>query len=414
MKKACAVLALVAFGAFGQLWAKGSPATAWVPDDTDLLLVGHNLDTVDAKAQEAWDAVQKEMRALVTKDEKGVCAGYNAFEDVVNVLFGCSDDSKTLKAKNALLALSVLSPTEKGKESSARLFARIENPALKIAELDAAFAKAQAASGDKRAITRSGEWRVVPVSVAPIGGEKKAEADAGFFGYCPVEGGVLLVMAPTQADAEAIRAQKLPGLKAKNPLRAALKPLDKTPTGHFRLMVRDLADWVARETKASGSSPESANAFSPLVFKTHAISLAAYNKQMAFTLELQSVMDDEQSASELQEMLVAWKVALTQMILPAMLRTNDSQLGKIVQGISCKAQGKKVGLLLSVTPEQASKLGKELQALQQNITFTPKAPGGGAPDPIGALEQDDDDDGDYQISEEEARKILDGVKEEKR
>ncbi len=411
MKKACAFLALAAFmSAFGQLWAGGSPATAWVPDETDLLLVGHQLDQADPEANKAWEAVKADMRGLFTKDEKGVCAEYAEFEDVLKVLFGLSEDGQTCKAKTFVLALSVSPSAKQGAGNTTRWFTRVENPTLKMAELDAAFAKAQKASGDKRTITRSGEWRVVPVSITPPGGKAKEPVDVGFVGYCPVEGGVLLVGAASQADAEAIRAQKLPGLKAQNPLRTALKPVANVPTGHFRLMVRDLADWVGRALKANALAPEQVKGLSPLVLKTHAISLAAYNKQKAFTLKLQSVMDDEQSANELQEMLVAWKVALTQMIFPAMLKTPDSQIGKLVQGIVCKAQGKKVGLLFSVTPAQASTLAKELQTLQQNITFTPNNPGAGA-DPFGALEQEDDDEAPG-LTEEEARKILDGIKVE--
>ncbi len=364
MKRICLVMA----GLFVGWCVVASPSAAWVPAETDALIVGHALDVAQPEVENVWRKAFEQISELKGKTDENVWAKENpeAYE-VLRLWCGISKDQKTPSMKSMTCAIQVKQLKEKDAKSAQdvlQLVWMVENPKVDMAALDAAVEKLfqrHFTEGERTVtIKRVGEWRQLIFS-----GESVQEDKGGFVGYCPIQNGLLFVLTDEMRQAENIRTGKVPTLKTNHPLFALFKPLAGSVGGSVRMGIRDFSSLCARVSQAaeSGLSP-----------KSDAIGLMqagiCLTKQAEVACLVRLEYPTEEAARKQAEKLEQIRAMAVTMLLPTVLQKQDSVTAALVQAINCEVRGRALSLKLALTPERAAawvREGLEFQARQEQV-----------------------------------------------
>ncbi len=380
------------------------PSPRWVPASADLVAVGENAEGKNAEAESAWKKAFKEAGVELPEDTSfavGQLEEVSPHLPAILKAMGASGDLKAFAPYSVVYAVSLPKRAEAMKGGSfakeASLHVIYESAALDLPALDKAVAAFCAEKRETVTVTfrRSGEWRTLAFEPK----EKDADMPAlPFFGYRPVKGGLAIALCADQATAEAWATGKTPAIAKDSPLMEAFTPIAGAQSwGRMRLA--DLAGLIGRLTDAEARKALAAKV--PLLQKIHKVGVDTAYKGADGIFSLAFEADDEASATQLRDLLLGWKGLLSQMMLPMLTQKPDSATAALANGIVCEAKGKCVSLRLTVTPTLGAKAIKEFQEIAarqaaQAATLNP-------PD-------DEDEDEDVEpMSEEEARKILQGL-----
>lgn len=387
--------------ALAATWVFAVPSPRWVPENTDIVVVGESSGKADPDIETAWREAFKAEGVDFGKNGSLTKAQLEEVSPHLPALlkaFGASDDLKTMPAWSAVYSVTLPGSQEHMKGDAfpegAALRLVIENAKIDVPALDKAVAGLCAEKPEGTRVTcafgRSGEWRTLTF----VSKEKGMVPDKLFFGYRPVAGGLAAIACATQAEADAWVAGKAPAHPANSPLTSALAPVAGAKGNWARVRVGDLAGLLARLT-----TPEVRKDMAikmPLAQKIHMVDLAFALKGVNYLLALSATADDEASAAQLRDFLLGWKGLLAQMILPMATQKPDSALAALTNAIVCEAKGKAVSLRLEVTPAMGAKAFEECRRIgaQQAAQASRNAASA------------DDEDDDTPMSEEEAREIL--------
>jgi len=333
--------------------------------DADIVIVGHHLNARSDKPS-AW----KELLPEPVPDASAVWAQMAetspALPKLLKDLLGLSDDLQTVAVDS--LAFSVkLHSDRKALEAAERkdlpptdaLAFALRRPGLSIESVDADLQQlvgdCAAKSGARvDTVERQGAWRVL-----------KGQSNVGFYGYRPIEDGLLVAIAESRQRAEASLSGKAPA--PGDPRAIVFKPKGDKPS--VRLCVADVADLFRRFSRPDDLAEIRQNA--PLLLHVHAlVATLASRDDDALVLSLAVKTDTDANAAELQKFLDGWKNMLGQMMIPMATQNPKSTLAAVVSAVKIKAKGKTVNMMLAITPAQAMKIRDEVQVFQQNQSLS--------------------------------------------
>ena len=333
--------------------------------DADIVIVGHHLNARSDKPS-AWTELLTEPVPEAPAVWAQMAETSPALPKLLKDLFGLSDDLQTDAVDSLAFSVKLYSDL-KALEAAERkdlppadaLAFALRRPGLSIESVDADLQQlvgdCAAKSGAKvDTVERQGVWRVL-----------KGQRNVGFYGYRPIEDGLLVAIAESRQRAEAGLSGKAPA--PGDPRAIVFKPKGDKPS--VRLCVADVADLFRRFSRPNDLAEIRQNA--PLLLHVHAlVATLACRDDDALVLSLAVKTDTDANAAELQKFLDGWKNMLGQMMIPMATQNPKSTLAAVVSAVKIKAKGKTVNMMLAITPAQAMKIRDEVQVLQQNQSLS--------------------------------------------
>lgn len=385
---------------FAAVTVFAAPQAAWVPASSDVVLAGNVTPDEDYKAaQAAWSKVcdtagfpiatlNKDLLEEATQQEPEIL-------QVVQTIFGANAEFTEWTATSYSLALKLPVDDLEAKMPDFRLSLVVENPALDIGVLDSAVQALFAAKPDWSAkMSWQDDWRVF--EEADEEGDKE---DDGFMAYRAIPEGVQFVVTKNRETAMSWLAEA--PIDATSLLMAAIE--GTTKSGQSVLVVKDVAELLTRYVK--GEALEDVKIEAGWLLDLHAVTLNTMVSK-TFSSRMHLAVGSQESIAQIRQLLEMYRLMAAHMVVPKLIQKPDSAISKfLAERVAIATEKDGVTISLDLMPEDAVAILKELKEFQEKM----EAARGAYVGTIDQLEADEveDDDDDKEMSQEEARRILD-------
>lgn len=404
--------------AVGTLWA--APNLKYVPENADLVYVISGLDT-QSPAQKKWDA---DIRALCK--EQGVEIPEQAidwkkfdlspvWQDVLQASLGFSEDMKTTTAKSIVVSLC-LPPTfadvkKDNLPTGLAVYAVVENPKADVARLNQAIKKMVDQANKKVAQTKNKDNddtdndKETPTRLAlstQDGWTLLRDADdPACLAWRAIPEGLAVALTLDFAETRAFFAGKGATLKADSPLGTALQAPNSAPQ-YGIVALRDLASILNRVLKeATPEQQQQMQLTAGWALQTHLIHIAGWHEGDTGRVPVTLQATNADAAKQVQEIMIGLKAMWGQMLIPMIMKTNTSELGKWFAKVPVSVAGDTVAIDFSIQRDTCLAIIKECITLHKAMQAQQKTNV-----PID-FDDKDDDEGES-LSPDEAEAILEG------
>lgn len=184
---------------------------------------------------------------------------------------------------------------------------------------------------------------------------------SAFMGYCAIPDGVLMVSVESQDEADAIFNGKGSIMGTKSPLlKAFTSPKDAEGTT-VTFVIKDIKNLVSGEEETK----ETISKLAPYLLKCTTLVGRYMTKGTTANLSLAISTDDEDTADEVREQVIGWKVIAKQFL--ASMLPPDSACIKALKAIKTNTRDGAASVSLSVPTEVVVKFFEEFSMLLMRL-----------------------------------------------
>lgn len=373
-------------------FAFAAPQATWIPESSDLVMTGLNLQNDNKVADEAWRAalktmgidielMEKEAIATLDSDSPELKAIYEAFEynpETKKHVAESITAAMTLPPAKDFEQLSAVITIETTKALNVDKIATALNAAIKD-ETDATFVK-------------DGTWYTLT----------NEDGSAAFSAY---KNGLRFIVAVKDPKAfETLKSDTFKGIDASSPLNQALKAPNEYAS--MKVALKDLSGLVKRIDAISEKDRQQMMQSAPMLFVTKDVCWTLSSEGKNYVIEAVGSHAKAQDATMVAQAITSYRFLAT-MIVAAEF-SPDSALMKAINGINIASKDKTASIKIVLNPDEALAIFQEVSSYiaKQEQMYGP------------SVEMDSDDvkiEFDFdeeefgeeeELSEEEARAIL--------
>jgi hypothetical protein len=363
-------------------FAFAAPKAEWIPADSDLVLVGHNLQKEDKAASEAWRNAFKSIGIDFEADQQEMLNFFESDATASTLFKALEIDLKNNTHPFESFTLAIKLPSSEDVEDFSVL-ATIETTKPLNLDAIATAANDMLAKADETCFTKDGTWYTV----------KEEEGTISFGNY---DNAVRVVISATKANNYAsLKNATFKAIDSTSPLSQAL--VAPNAYSSVKIVLKDFSNLMDRYVKMSNEDRQIAEATIPMLFTTKTIALTVSTEGKNAVINLTGSYATAQDAQTCVNTLTAYRFMVTAGMAPEL--GANSALIKAINGITIQAKDKTATIKIVLRPEEATQIISEIQAsvakqmMQGNADYEDYGEG---------LYLEDD----YELSEEEALKIL--------
>ncbi len=380
------------------VWAK--PQMAWVPEASDVVLVGHAFQEENVAVTKAWEKAFKQLGIeFSTTDESVLAVMRKECPEVLELYkaLGFSDDLKSHTVDAMTVAL-LLPPEGKGEVVAVVTIGFTK--ALDEVALKKSYKDILNTTTSARVVEENEEWTFVEIN--------DQMDDIKVLLASKVDGNVIQLIAGD--DVARVRQMT----------KEAFKPIDASsvfakafvaPNAHTSsvIVAKDFASLIK---KCNSEVYQEMQAFVPSFATLGEVVVKTMTEGVCYVIDVVMNNDTDAHARECYELMIGWRM-MVRTFASQFLPTSTTAVSEI-NGIKIDHKGKQTSLRLKLDPVRISTIGEEImkaQAMQMQDQYRVIEP---TPSVDDVLDDDDvliDDEILIDIDDEDMREILDAVDE---
>lgn len=381
--------------------AFAAPQAAWVPETSDVVFAAANLQNDNLVAKEAWeeafkamgfnlDDLRKEFTSSIETDCPAFLDLYKAFE---------FDPKAETHAFESITIAATLPPTGSSKDFS--FIATIETTkALNIDNIATAINNlidlGDEDKDDPRFV-KDGDWYTY------------SEED-GIIAFSTYKTGVRFIgAAKTMNVFDALKADTFKGIDATNPLATALTPANEYAS--IKFAIKDLSDLVRRYVDFGVGGENQIMLSAPMLFKTKAIYFTLSTEGKNCIIDIVGMHDSAQDAVLVQSAVTSYRLLATMLLASEF--TPDSALLKAINDIALDVKDNAATIRIVLDPVKIVDVFNEFKSYIERNMYTEYAEEAVEETEFEIDYEDDGEEDEDELTEEEARAILEEMRKQK-
>ncbi|MDO5462810.1 MAG: hypothetical protein Q4F99_04940 [bacterium] len=388
MFKQTFVAATIASASF----AFAAPQAAWIPETADIVIAGANLQNDNTVAKTAWEEAFKAMgididamrKEFLSCDDAGVVAInnlYKAFEFDVTTdkhAFESITLAATLPPNGESKNFSCIATIETTKALNIDNIATAVNALIDLGDEDK----------DEPRFVKDGTWYTL-------------NEEDGVIAFSAYKTGLRFVAAEKSTNLiDTLKADTFKGIDATNPLAKALTAPNAYASA--QIVIKDLSALVKRYVEMDEQSRQQTMQSAPMIFLTKDLSVSLYSQDKNYIVEIVGSHATEQDATTVAQSITSYRFLMTMMLGSEF--APDSALMKAINAIAISSDKTDAKVKVTLNPDETVAVYKEYTEFVAKQIMMYGAPQGDFDDI--QIEYVDEDDGEEELSEEEARAIL--------